>query len=48
MLLDITEQVKKQCGFNAATASEFRYVGSERPNLHHTQFLFGSIRKSVL
>jgi len=35
MPLDVTEQAKKQFGYNIATASEFPYVGSDRPNLHH-------------
>jgi hypothetical protein len=38
MPLDITEQAKKQCGYKAATASEFPNVGSDRPNLHHIKF----------
>jgi len=33
MPLDVTEQAKKQFGYNAATVSEFPCVGSDRPNL---------------
>jgi len=38
MPLDVSERAKKQFGFNAATALEFPYVGSDRPNLHRIKF----------
>ena len=45
MPLDKTEQAKKQGGYNAATASDFPYVGSDRPNLHRIKFCVRKYKK---
>jgi hypothetical protein len=46
MPLDITEQAKEHCAYNAATASEFPYVGNERSHFQRIAF-FSAVQDSL-